>query len=113
MAMRWDRSKYPINWEEISYNFRASKNFTCEWPDCGIKQGDTLISRAGYEYTATVDAAHRYPWDTANPHAELYCLCKSHHRIYDNLFNEEMAEITHLVRMHGILLERRGYAPPA
>jgi hypothetical protein len=108
MAIRWDRSKYPENWEEISYNFRASKNFTCEWPECNVKQGDLLISKKGKLYIATVDAAHAIPWETHNPDAKLYCFCKKHHRIYDNLWSEEIAELEHLMIMHRILLERRG-----
>lgn len=107
MAVCWDRSKYPENWEEISFNFRASRDFTCEWDGCNVKQGDTLISKAGNEYKAVVDAAHAIPWETHNPDAELYCFCKKHHRIYDNLFNDEIAELEHQIRMHRILLSRR------
>jgi len=106
---RWDRSQYPENWEEISATFRASKNYTCEWDECGVQQGDTLTSKAGRDYKATVDAAHRYPFDTQNPNPELLCLCKKHHRVYDNSFQEEMAEVEHQVAMHGILIEQAGY----
>jgi hypothetical protein len=106
---RWDRSNYPPDWEIISYNFRASKNFTCEWPGCCVRQGDILISKAGNLYIATVDAAHAIPWETHNPDAELYCFCKSHHRVYDNLFNNEILELDHQIRMHRILLARSGY----
>jgi hypothetical protein len=76
-----------------------------------VRQGDTLISKAGNEYTATVDAAHAIPFETHNPDAELYCFCKSHHRVYDNLWSEEIAELDHQIRMHRILLERNGYGP--
>jgi hypothetical protein len=104
---RWDRSKYPENWEEISHNFRASKDFRCEF--CGYKQGDPLVSKAGNEYKGSVDAAHKYPFDEANPDPELYCLCKSDHRIYDNGWREEIEETEHQARMHDILLNANGY----
>lgn len=104
---RWDRSQYPDNWEQISYEFRASKEFTCE--HCGYVQGDVLVSKAGREYRGTVDAAHKYPRDTRNPDPELLCLCKCHHRMYDNGFQETMDEGDHQARLHGILLERDGY----
>jgi hypothetical protein len=108
---RWNRDEYPPEWEQISYNFRASKNFTCEWEGCDIQQGDILVSRAGKPYMATVDAAHALPFEKSNPDAELYCFCKRHHRVYDNLWTEELAELDHQIRMHRILLERNGYGP--
>jgi hypothetical protein len=104
---RWDRSQYPPNWEEISYAFRLSKNFTCE--ACGYRQGDWLVSRKGQWYRGTVDAAHKYPGDTRNPHPELYCYCKKCHRLYDNLFAKIIAEGKRQVVLHRIVLERRGF----
>lgn len=111
MVIRWDRSQYPENWEEISLNFRASKDFTCEWGGCGVRQGDTLISRAGNEYKAVVDAAHVYPFDTMNPNPDLLCLCKKHHRLYDNSY-QGLDELEHQITMHRILIERNGYDVP-
>jgi hypothetical protein len=102
---RWDRKQYPPNWEQISYDFRASKNFTCEC--CGYVQGDWLISKRGRRYRGTVDAAHVWPNDTKNPNPALRCYCKSCHRFYDNLFNEIIAEGIHQAVLHSILLERR------
>jgi hypothetical protein len=84
---RWDREKYPENWEQMSYEFRESKDFTCEV--CGYRQGDPLISKAGNEYRGSVDAAHRFPNDESNPDPELLCLCKRDHRIYDNTIKAE------------------------
>ena len=104
MNRRWDRSQYPPNWEEISYNFRASKNFTCE--SCGYQQGEPRISRSGREHKGTVDAAHKWPNDTMNPKPELYCLCKRCHRLYDNLYDELVAEGVHQRKLHRILRER-------
>jgi len=109
MANRWDRSKYPENWEQISHEFRSSKDFTCEWDECGVQQGDTLTSKAGRDYKAVVDAAHKYPFDESNPDPELYCYCKKHHRVYDNTFQKQIEEAEHLVRMHDILIEQNGY----
>ncbi len=104
---RWDRSQYPENWEEMSRDFRASKDYTCEM--CGYRQGDPLISHTGREYQGTVDAAHKYPRDTRNPNPDLLCLCKRDHRIYDNQFQELMDEGDHQATLHDILLEREGY----
>ncbi len=102
MGKRWDRSQYPPNWEEISYQFRASKDFTCEW--CGYQQGQPRKSRRGRMHKSTVDAAHKYPRDTRNPDPELYCLCKRCHRLYDNQFQEIIAEGEHQAALHRILL---------
>lgn len=104
---RWDRSQYPPNWKEISYDFRASKNFTCE--GCGYRQGDWLLSRKGRLYRGTVDAAHKWPNDTKNSAPALICMCKRCHRFYDNGFTEIIAEGKHQAVLHRILLERRGY----
>ena len=101
---RWDRSQYPPNWEEISYNFRLSKDFTCE--ACGYRQWEPRISRSGREHKGTVDAAHKFPNDTRNPHPELICLCKRCHRLYDNLFQELLSEGNHQATLHRILLHR-------
>jgi hypothetical protein len=107
MAVRWDRSRYPIDWEEISYQFRKSKGFTCEC--CGVKQGTSVISKAGKVYRIVVDAAHKYPWAVSDPNAALYCFCKRCHRIYDNIYREELEEVEHMARLHRILLRKRGY----
>jgi hypothetical protein len=107
MAMRWQRSNYPDEWESISFLFRAGKDFTCE--GCGVQQGTRVLSRAGKPYRVVVDAAHRYPWDTRNPNAELYCFCKRCHRIYDNIYREELEEVEHMAKLHRILLKKRGY----
>jgi len=108
MGKRWNRQEYPDNWEQISYQFRASRNFTCE--HCGYRQGDLLISRIGRRYRGSVDAAHKWPNDTDNPNPELLCLCKRCHRLYDNQFEELIAEGQHQARMHSILLQQgRGY----
>ncbi len=104
---RWDRSKYPENWEQISRDFRESKDFTCE--ECGYVQGDPLISKAGNEYRGSVDAAHKWPNDTHNPNPDLLCYCKSCHRRYDNSFADLIEEGKHQAELHGILLEREGY----
>jgi hypothetical protein len=102
---RWDRKQYPPNWEQISRDFRASKNYTCE--SCGYHQGDWLRSKRGRWYRGTVDAAHVWPNDTKNPAPALLCLCKRCHRLYDNMFAEIIAEGIHQAVLHGILLERR------
>lgn len=103
---RWDPSRYPPNWPEISHRFRASKNYTCEC--CGYHQGDILISRRGRKYRGSVDAAHKWPNDTHNINPDLLCFCKSCHRLYDNLFRDIVSEGKHQTRLHDILLERKG-----
>jgi 5-methylcytosine-specific restriction endonuclease McrA len=108
---RWNRNKYPEEWERISYEFRSSKDFTCE--SCGYRQGDLLVSRAGRLYRGTVDAAHKYPNDTRNPQPELYCFCKRCHRLYDNQFQALIAEGKHVAKLHAILVQNRGYRLPA
>ena len=104
---RWDRSKYPENWPQISYDFRASKDFTCEV--CGYRQGDPLLSKAGNTYKGSVDAAHKYPYDETNPDPALFCMCKRDHRIYDNTLQDKIAEAEHQATMHDICLEKEGY----
>lgn len=104
---RWDRSKYPANWKEISFKFRESRGFTCE--ACGYVQWTPLVARSGKIWRGTVDAAHRYPADTMNPNPALLCLCKRCHRRYDNSHLESLEELQHQIRMHRILLARHGY----
>ncbi len=101
---RWDRSRYPANWDDISWAFRSSKRFTCE--HCGTEQGMLRISKAWNLYPARVMAAHRYPNDTANPYPELLCLCERCHFSYDARFRDILEEGEHQAVLHGILLER-------
>lgn len=107
VTKRWDRSQYPAEWEVISLFFRLSKGFTCE--SCGVKHGTWVRSKAGKPYRVIVDAAHKYPWAVSDPNAELYCFCKRCHRIYDNIYKEQIEEVEHLSRLHRILIKKRGY----
>ena len=110
MARRWDRSRYPENWEAMSQAFRASKNYTCEF--CGTPQGTMRVSRSGRWYASWVAAAHKYPNDTRNPHPELLCLCEWCHLIYDAQFQDILAEGEHQARLHAIALEQREEVMP-
>ncbi len=66
----------------------------------------------GHLPRGTVDAAHKWPNDTRNPHPALYALCKRCHRFYDNGFTEIIAEGKHQAVLHRILLGRQGYTFP-
>jgi hypothetical protein len=103
----WDRSQYPPNWEQISQEKRESSNHTCEF--CGNVNGESGTNRNGGSYTVRVAAAHKWPNDTANPDPELYCLCQSCHRTYDNSFQDIIEEGKHQATMHEIALNQGGY----
>ncbi len=97
------RHKYPPDWEEKSQAFREQHNYTCEF--CGRSNGETFKSGG----QVRVAAAHKYPNDTSNSDPDLYCLCQSCHRSYDNGYQTDiMDEGDHQVRMHRIALEQEG-----
>lgn len=87
---RWDRSQYPDDWEEISHSKKVAASWTCEF--CGNEHGKCACNKRGGEYTAYMAAAHKWAGDTHNPDPELYCLCQSCHRKYDNSFQTAYEE---------------------
>lgn len=96
------RANYPDNWDQISRDFRASKNHQCE--DCGVRKGDRMISRrTGVVWTAYVVAAHAYGEDTRNPHAKLRCLCPRCHFIYDLKAQQRDREVSNQRLQHQLL----------
>lgn len=103
MPKRWDRSKYPPDWEDTSRSFRESRDYTCE--QCGVRQGMLRISKAGNEYTARTAAAHKWPNDTHNPAPDLLCLCEICHMRYDHQFTEILEEGEHQAHLHEVLVE--------
>ncbi len=105
MSKRWDRKKYPPNWEELSENCRKQAGYTCQ--DCGYERGQPKKSKAGNTWYDPLDASHDIPNDTANPNSPLTCRCKRCHRLYDNLFPIE--EWRHVERMNAIAMEKSGY----
>lgn len=107
MPSRWDRSKYPEDWEAISRRKREEANWTCEF--CGAVNGEGAQSRGGSTYTVVVAAAHKWPHDERNPDPDLYCLCQSCHRSYDNQFRDIIEEGDHQIKLHRIALEHEGY----
>jgi hypothetical protein len=101
---RWDRSKYPDDWERKSYDQRSSTNWTCEF--CGAVHGGEGTTRGGNTYKPVrIAAAHKWPHDESNPNPDLYSLCQSCHFSYDAQFRGIIAEGDHQVAMHRILLE--------
>ena len=108
MPKRWDRRKYPDNWEEMSRNKREEAEWTCEF--CGAVHGGAGTTTRGSTYKPVrIAAAHKYPNDESNPHPELYALCQSCHFSYDNQFKDIIEEGKHQATMHGIALEQEGY----
>lgn len=104
---RWDRDEYPENWEELAQAAKERAAYTCEF--CGVEHRGEGTNRHGGPYEVRVAAAHKYPNDTHNPDPDLYCLCQSCHRTYDNRFKDIIEEGKHQAVMHEILLEREGY----
>jgi len=104
---RWDRSNYPDDWEEISHRKREEAGWRCEF--CGAPHQGEGKSKSGLLYRVWLAAAHKWPNDTRNENPELYCLCQSCHRSYDNQFAEIIAEGKHQAKMHEIALEQEGY----
>jgi hypothetical protein len=100
---RWDRSKYPPNFDDISLQKRKAHNFTCEF--CGRSNEDKFESGGDVR----VSFAHKYKNDEANPNPEGYCLCQSCHWHYDHPSDKIKEEGDHQVAMHRIANEQVGY----
>src|SRR5438094_3798638 len=77
------RSFYPPRWRKVSYDFRASKNFTCE--HCHAVQGVTerISRRTGAVYQVSTHAAHKHFGETRKADAPKLCLCEKCHGTYD------------------------------
>ena len=77
------RSFYPPGWRKESYDFRASKQFTCE--HCHAVQGVTerVSRRTGAVYKVCTHAAHKNFGETHLVDAPKLCLCEVCHGRYD------------------------------
>src|ERR1051326_3977182 len=76
-----NREVYPPNWREIRDACIERAGYRCEL--CGIPQGWLTFSKQGKPYLIYLSAAHRSPYQTSRPDAELMALCQACHRRYD------------------------------
>jgi hypothetical protein len=102
------RKQYIRGWKKISFEFRQSRNFTCE--HCGVVGGrDERVSRrTGAIYTVHTHAAHKNH-DPGNPNPELLCLCPSCHGKYDYQHLRRNDTLKSEQLKHKLLLTRRWY----
>ena len=99
------RSFYPPGWRKESYDFRASKQFTCE--HCGVKQGAERVSRrTGAVYKVSTHAAHKNFGETHQIDAPKLCLCEKCHGTYDTSLRRREQRIALEQFIHRRLLGR-------
>lgn len=105
--MMWARRKlYPPDWKRTAQAFKESRGLRCE--RCKIRHGGRRISkRTGKPYIVWLHAAHKYPYDTLNPHPELLCLCPSCHGRYDYWLRMREWAVRIEVLKHRALLQQR------
>ena len=80
--MPMQRSLYPADWERISASIRQRANNRCEWPGCGLANGQTIQGKRGpYKVVLTVAHLDHNPAN-CDP-ANLRAWCQPHHLRYD------------------------------
>jgi hypothetical protein len=80
--MPMQRALYPADWERISASIRARAGNRCEWPGCGLENGETVQGRRG-PYKVVLTVAH-LDHNPANCDADnLRAWCQPHHLRYD------------------------------
>ena len=93
---------YVKDWEQISYNYRISHNFTCE--RCGVKVED----RFDHQYIQT---HHRNGVKTDNREANLECLCIECHAIVDEAHRRNFSRGGNKVKLDEFIAKYRRAKP--
>jgi hypothetical protein len=104
-SKRWDRKRYPANWEALSLACRVNAGNCCEL--CGREQDSTYISKAGNTKQIKLAACHVHPDDEANPNPELICLCIFCHGKFDALYKSAKACGTVETLKHRLIMVKR------
>lgn len=88
----WDKSDYHPNFARRSRWRKKRVKYTCE--KCGVKQGQTKLSKSGHPYKVVVSAAH-VNHDPQNPRAKLIILCQTCHLEHDVFEHARKAKQTY------------------
>lgn len=106
---RFERYRYPANWDEMSKACKDRAGWRCQRQQCGAAHGDLRIGLvSGKEYTVVIAACH-VNHDPENPDAQLISLCQACHMKLDGLQHartrrrRERAEFIEMQRAAGQL----------
>jgi hypothetical protein len=112
-----DKSKYPVNWQDISRRRRHLAGDRCEWVEidgkrCPHKNGDLAIGRNGKEYSIVLTTAHLDHDPSHNDMDNLRSWCQKHHLRYDAPHHAKSAAATRLRKKSLSALEAYGNESP-
>jgi hypothetical protein len=82
IAMPMQRALYPPEWEQISLRVRERAGWRCEWPGCGLAQGQ-IVEGARGPYTVVLTVAHLDHTPSHCAEENLRAWCQPHHLRYD------------------------------
>ncbi len=94
-----NRARYPRNWKEIRAAILGRADHRCEWPGCGVQNGDRN-PRTGSTVVLTIAHLDHQPenCDWSN----LMAMCQQHHLAYDAKHHQQNA---HQTRRKGKAIE--------
>lgn len=84
-------ARYPKNWKEIRAQILGRADHCCEWPGCGIQNGDTN-PRTGSRVVLTIAHLDHTPENCV--HSNLMAMCQEHHLAYDQRHHQQNAYAT-------------------
>jgi 5-methylcytosine-specific restriction endonuclease McrA len=80
--------RYPKNWKEIREAILGRADHCCEWPGCGVRNGDTN-PRTDSRVVLTIAHLDHTPENCA--WSNLMAMCQEHHLAYDQLHHQQTA----------------------
>ena len=80
--MPMKRHLYPSDWEAISASIRERAGDRCEWPGCGLENGQMIEGHRG-PYRVVLTVAHLDHNPANCDPANLRAWCQPHHLRYD------------------------------
>lgn len=93
---RWQRERYPDDWEERAFTCKDLANWRCE--QCGVADGSWRMGSTRL-YQVKLNAAH-LDHDPKNPNPRLKALCQDCHLKHDALENGRKARSTHYRKVY-------------
>jgi hypothetical protein len=83
-----NRARYPGNWKEIRAAILGRADHRCEWPGCGVQNGDRN-PHTGSRVVLTIAHLDHTPENCQ--HSNLMALCQRHHLAYDQKHHQQNA----------------------
>ena len=80
--MPMHRDRYPADWPAISASIRERAGNRCEWPGCGLMNGQIVAGKRG-PYPVVLTVAHLDHNPANCDPANLRAWCQPHHLRYD------------------------------